>query len=427
MTRRRRASTRPPGRPSKLLRMPSTEELKKSHISELHELAAKAKLPKFRLKSKDELAEALGGEPSKEPGSSKARDESNGDDTEERTGVLDLLPQGHGFLRLEGLEPGEEDVYVSASQIKRCELRAGDEVTGPVRAPRRGERHPAIVRVEKVNGAEAAVEREASFDDLTPVAPHRRIPLGVEREDILVRAVDVLAPLAYGQRVLVRAQPRSGRTTLLRGLVKAIASADDGPGIVVLLVDERPEEVTEWRRAAPDAEISAATADLEAADQVRHAELALQRAKRRAERGEDVVFVVDSLTRLGVAQRDPSQVKPLFGAGRETEDGAGGSLTIIATVLERQGEGDEIAEAVETTENAVITLDPDLAAAGVVPAIDAAATAVSGEESIRSGEELEAVRRLRAQLAEGDPADAAGALRVRIEASASNEELLSSL
>lgn len=441
--------------------MTSREKLQDSHLAELHDLAAKASVPKFRLLSRDDLIDAIadgggdreaaaeserpkrrrrrrrgagGDEPKAERGSAREseskRDTDDGsDDTEEHTGVLDLLPQGHGFLRLGGLEPGEGDVYVSASQIKRCELRAGDEVSGPVRSPRRGERHPAIVRVEKVNGEEATEGREASFEGLTPIAPHRRIPLAVERDDILVRAAEVLTPLAYGQRVLVRAEPRSGRTTLLRGLVKAISAADDAPGIVVLLVDERPEEVTEWRRQAPEAEIAAATADLEAADQVRHAELALQRAKRRAERGEDVVFIVDSLTRLGVAQRDPSAIKPLFGAGRETEESDGGSLTVIATVLSGtdDGDGDAVAEAVETTENAVIALDASLAAAGILPAIDAAACAVSGEEALREESELAAVRRLRAELAGQDSAGAAAALRERIEASSSNDELLKSL
>ncbi len=410
----------------------SREELQNSHLAELHELAAKADVPKFRLLSRDELIDALdgdseasasapkrrrrrrrggrGSEDAKAPEDDAADERS--DDTEEKSGVLDLLSQGHGFLRLGGLEPAEGDVYVSASQVKRCELRAGDEVTGPVRSPRRGERHPALVRIETVNGVEASESREASFEELTAITPHRRIP--ISSDDVLVRATELLTPLAYGQRVLVRAQPRSGRTTLLRGLVKAISAADDAPGIVVLLVDERPEEVTAWRREAPDVEIAAATADLEAPDQVRHAELALARAKRRAERGEDVVFIVDSLTRLGVAQRDPGAVKPLFGAGRETEEDGSGSLTVIATVLTGTDDGNEVAEAVETTENATIALDPKLAAAGVVPALDVSGTAVSGEEALRDESELAEVRSLRAVLGELDPEAAAASLRERL-------------
>ncbi len=342
------------------------------------------------------------------------------------TGVLDVVPAGHGFLRLRGLEPDADDVYISASQIRRCELRAGDEVAGPARPPRRGEHHPALVRVERVNGEEPGEERAAGFEDLTPVAPHRRLPLG-DFDDALVRAVDLLAPLAFGQRVLILAEPRSGRTTLLRSLVRAIGAGDDGPGVIVLLVDERPEEVTEWKREATGAEIVAAPSDLDASDQVRHAELAVARAKRRAEKGEDVVVIVDSLTRLGVAYRDPIAIKPIFGAGRELEEEGSGSLTMIATVLKGTEDGEGALEGVETTENATIALDAELAAAGVIPAIDVARTGAVAEDKLREPDELEAVRHLRDELRGADPRAAAEALGERIRSSASNAELLSSL
>jgi transcription termination factor Rho len=342
----------------------------------------------------------------------------------EVTGVLDVLPPGHGLLRVEGLSPAPDDVYVSASQIRRCELRPGDEVTGPARDPRRGERHRALVRVTKVNGAEPGADREDAFEGLTPVAPSRRIPLRAEEDDVLVRAADLLAPLAFGQRVLVRAAPRSGRTTLLRSLSKAIQGDPDSPSLVVLLVDERPEEVTEWRRRLPEGEIAAAPADLQPEDQVRHAELAVARAKRRAAEGEDVVLVVDSLTRLGVAYGDPAAVKPVFGAGRELEEEGSGSLTVIATVLSGTDDGEGAETAVATTENATVTLAPDLAAAGVRPALDPAGCGVSGEEALRSPEELEAVRRLREELRGLGPEEAAGLLAERIRASGSNAELL---
>jgi transcription termination factor Rho len=226
--------------------------------------------------------------------------------------------------------------------------------------------------------------------------------------------------------VLVISEPRSGRTTLLRGLVSAIEAAEEGPGVIVLLVDERPEEVTEWKRQAPSAEIAAAPADLEAEDQVRHAELALARAKRRAESGEDVVVVIDSLTRLGIAYRDPMEVKPVFGAGRELEEEGVGSLTVIATVL-RGIEEEGALEAVETTESSAVVLDGGLAAAGVMPAIDVLRTAAVGEERLREDAELEAVQRLREELRDLDPRATAKALAERIRSSASNAELLSSL
>ncbi len=436
----------------------ASEDLKKAHLARLHERAAAAGVPNYRRLRREELIERLGGEAGEEPGGEagdepaagrrpparerkrperkrgRAEREERPDDreaeeaeTEPATGVLDVLGAGHGFLRRQGLDPDPDDVYVSASQIRRCELRAGDEVEGPSRQPRRGERHPALVRVERVNGAEPGEERSAGFEELTPVLPHRRIPIAPKGDDLLLRAADLLAPLAFGQRVLVIAEPRSGRSTLLRGIVEAIDASADGPGVIVLLVDERPEEVTAWKRIAGEAEIAAAAADLEAADQVRHAELALARAKRRAESGEDVVVVVDSLTRLGVAYRDPIAVKPVFGAGRELEEDGSGSLTVIATVLRGTEDGEGVLEAVQTTENATIVLDAELAEAGIFPAIDPLRTRESGEGELREAAEIEAARRLREELRDADPRAAAEQLAERIRSSASNAELLSSL
>ena len=446
----------------------ASEDLSKAHIAELHERAAAAGIPGFRRLRREELIERLDGdgggggdeggvEESEKPratrsrrggrsrrsgrgGERPARDRERPDrDSEpERSdeeasgepvsGVLDVVGAGHGFLRLKGLEPDPDDIYISASQIRRCELRAGDQVEGPSRPPRRGERHPALVRVETVNGAEPGGERSAGFDQLTPVVPHRRLPLAPKEDDVLLRAVDLLAPLAFGQRVLVIAGPRSGRSTLLRAIVESIDSGKEGPGVIDLLVDERPEEVTAWKRlAGDDAEIAAAPADLEAADQVRHAELAMARAKRRAESGEDVVVIVDSLTRLGVSYRDPIAIKPIFGAGRELEEEGSGSLTVIGTVLRETEDGEGALEAVETTENATIVLDAELAGAGIAPAIDVSQTRESGEEELREADEIEAVRRLREELGDADTRTAAEQLGERIRSSASNAELLYSL
>lgn len=448
-------------------------ELDSKHLAELHARAAELGVPGFRRMRRDELITELmardGGEaaseeakaerpaakeadvqfgeeaeaPSAEEVEDKETEDEEPEDAEPRarkgrareeeaggepvTGVLDVVAAGHGFLRLRGLEPDPDDIYISASQIRRCELRAGDQVEGPARQPRRGERHPALVRVERVNGEEPGEERSAGFEELTPVTPRRRIPISPDSDDVLVRAVDLLAPLAFGQRVLVVSEPHSGRTTLLRGLVKAISAADDAPRVIVLLVDERPEEVTEWKRQATGVEIVAAPSDLDATDQVRHAELAVARAKRRAESGEDVVVIVDSLTRLGVAYRDPIAVKPVFGAGRELEEDGSGSLTMIATVLKETDDGEGAVEAVETTENATIVLDAELAAANVFPAIDVARTITVTEDQLRDGPELEAARRLREELSGADPRAAAEALAERIRSSASNAELLSSL
>jgi transcription termination factor Rho len=363
------------------------------------------------------------GEPAAKEGDEDERAEQGDDDaeveTEDVTGVLDRMPQGYGFLRLEGLSAHEGDVYVSASQIRRCELRPGDEVSGPARSPRRGERHRALVRVESVNGQEPEGER-VQFEDLTAVAPTRRLPLG--EGEPLARAVDLLAPLAFGQRVLILAEPRSGRSTLLRSIGRTLAGGD--ARVRVLLADERPEEVTEWERALPDAEIVAAPADQEPADQVRAAELAMGYAKRRAEAGEDVVVIIDSLSRLALGYRDPSRVKRIFGAGRELSDEGSGSLTVIATVLDSDERGQDVRDALETTENALLRLDAELASQGIVPSLLVSESRVSGEEELRSPEELEAARAMRSELADMDPAEAARVLGERIESTKSNEELL---
>jgi transcription termination factor Rho len=336
-----------------------------------------------------------------------------------------MTASGHGFLRLGGLESGADDVYVSASQIRRCELRPGDEVSGPARAPRRGERHRALVHVDGVNGGEPPSEERPTLADLVPARPRRRLPLTIAADDVLLRAVDLLAPLAFGQRVLVSAAPRSGRTTLLRGLARALADAE--LDLIVLLVDERPEEAAAWREAVPSAAHAIATADMAPNEQVRLAELAAERARRRLEGGADVVLICDSLSRLAVAADGTADVKRLFGAGREIAGDGAGSLTVIATTVAGAADDGAAERAVVTTENALVTLDPDLAAAGVVPALRVAGCRVSGEEELRAPEELAAARALRALLADLGPTEAATLLRERISTTADNAELLRGL
>jgi transcription termination factor Rho len=429
-------------------------ELADKHLAELHLLAARAGVPGYRLLRRDELAEQLAERgveeapeeaPAEEP--AEVREEAPAEEPEDRepapeeepsgrreqgegpteqvSGVLDILPQRYGFLRLSGLEAAADDVYISASQIRRCELRTGDEVTGPAREPRRGERYRALVHVDLVNGSEATEEDgRPDFDALTPVAPSRRLVLEPDPADLLTRAVDLLVPLALGQRILVHAAPRSGRTTLLRGLSGAIAGAAQNLPLIVLLVDERPEEATRWREALPGAEVAAATADMGPKEQSRAADMTLARAKRRAESGDDVVLIVDSLSRLGVASGDPAAAKALFGSGRELAEQDAGSLTVIATALEGTGEDDAVLTAVATTENALVRLDPELAAAGVYPALRPGETRASDEEALREAGELEAVRRLREFLSGLEPREAADALRERLEAFRTNAKLL---
>lgn len=344
----------------------------------------------------------------------------------EVTGVLDVLPRGSGIIRSDtGPTAG---TYVSPAQIRRCELRSGDEVSGPVRPARRGERRPSLVRVEKVNGEPPVDERSPRFDSLTAIAPHRQMPLSGDTDDILARSVDLVAPLAFGQRVLVEAQPRSGRTSFLRSLAKAIAAgAGDGAEVIVLLVDERPEEVTAWSREVPEVEVSAAPADLGAHEQVRTAERTLAKVKRQAEAGNDVVIIIDSLTRLGNAYGDPGAVKPFFGMGREIEEEGTGSVTVIATALWGSPGDQAVMDAVHTTENVTIRLDASLAASGVEPSLDVTACAVSGQESVLNQDEIDATRRLRAELKDMEPVPAANRLAELIKGSTSNEELLKRL
>jgi transcription termination factor Rho len=236
----------------------------------------------------------------------------------------------------------------------------------------------------------------------------------------LSRAVDLLAPLALGQRVLVRAAPRSGRTTLLRGIARAASAAR--LRLVVLLIDERPEEATKWREDFADAELAIATAEMAPRDQFHLAELALERSRRLAERGDDVVLICDSLSRLAFAADDAAEVKRLFGSGRNLADA--GSLTVVATVLNGSREEGAAQRAVITTESALVTLDAELAAAGSYPAIRPDECRVSNEEELRDPAELEAVRRLRSVLADLDLDEGVTTLREAIEGSASNAELL---
>lgn len=457
-------------------------DLKSKSLAELHELAGKAGIEKFRLLRRDELIEKLdssgggeGGESSSSNGSAEAgrgsrrrrggdrdrgrrgdrerrsdrdrrgardkdekgNDDSAAEDTDDRasdsdsdlteiTGILDVLPRGSGIIRSD--DGPSAGIYVSPAQIRRCELRSGDEVSGPVRPARRGERRPSLVRVEKVNGEPPVDERAPRFESLTPVAPHRHMPLSGDADDILARSVDLLAPLAFGQRVLVEAQPRSGRTSFLRSLAKAIAKgAGDKAEIIVLLVDERPEEVTAWGRQVPEVEIAAAPADLGAHEQVRIAERILAKVKRQAEAGNDVVIIVDSLTRLGNAYGDPGAVKPFFGAGRELEEEGAGSVTVIATALWGSPGDQDVMDAVHTTENSTIRLDAGLAASGVEPSLDVTACAVSGQEAVLDKDEVDAVRRLRAELKDMEPVPAANRLAELIKGSSNNEELLKNL
>jgi transcription termination factor Rho len=412
-------------------------DFSKLHLADLHAAAAEQGVEGYRKLRREDLIAALDPdemtvtgtvlvadqEEAVEVDAEGAREPDADEATVEIAGILELTRQRFGFVRVGGLHPRPDDVYISASQVRRCELRPGDEVIGPAREPRRGEKHRALVHVDRVNGEEPGAEERPDFDALPPVPPERRVPLDGDRADVLTRAVDLLAPLALGQRVLVRAAPRSGRTSLLRGIAREVAKAR--LHLVILLVDERPEEATAWREAMPEAELAIATADMAPRDQVHVAELALERARRLAETGDDVVVLADSLSRLALAAGNANEAKRLFGSGRNLT--GGGSLTVVATVLADSPDEGEAERAVVTTESALVTLDPDLAADGIHPAIDPDGCRVSNEDELREADELDAIRRLRSLLSDLDPDEAASLLRERIEGSASNAELLEKL
>jgi transcription termination factor Rho len=432
--------------------------LETEHLAELHRRAAELGVERFRLLPRAELVAAIlerdpeagtgadaaagdEGEPrrprerrprrrGRERGRREEREEPEEDEPGEPVvGVLDITPRGHGFIRRSGLDSGQEDVYVSPSQIRRCEMQRGDEVAGPARQPRRGERYPALVHVDTINGV-APGEEHPRLDDATPVHPTRRIELAgaaaTPEEAILLRSIDLLLPLARGQRVLVDSRPGSGRTTLLRALARALAGA--GVELVVLLIDERPEEVEAWREAAPDADIAVATAEMRSGEQLRLVELAFGRASRRAEAGADVVLLIDSISRIAVAADDPGRSKPIFGAGRETAEEGVGSLTVVATTLGDVGEDQGgVERSLETTENVLIVLDPALAARGIYPAVDFTASRIAGEEHLRDPAELAAARKLRADIAALGSEAAAAEVRRLIEATPDNAAAIASI
>jgi transcription termination factor Rho len=258
---------------------------------------------------------------------------------EVRSGVLDILPNGSGFARVDPSGHSREDVYVSPAQIRRCELRAGDVVGGPVRPPRRSERHPSLVRVETVNGADAEPpEERPRFSELTPTFPTERLAAPAELESV---------PFGKGSRVAVGGPPGAGATTLLRRIVATIAERHPELELTVLLVGARPEEVTEWQREA-SAPVAGGGFDRSIEGQAQIADLAAERAKRAVERGRHAALVVDSLEAL-----PPAGARRLFGAARNTEEG--GSLTVIASI----GMGWEAQRQATTT----VFLDPPPAGA----------------------------------------------------------------
>ena len=332
------------------------------------------------------------------------------------SGLLEIVSEGgFGFLRSTNYLPGEEDVYVSPSQIRRFRLRTGDFVTGVKRLRGEKERYSALLYVNTVNGVRADGLRRANFEEMTPIFPNQRIPLAESgKSSLALRVVDLIAPIGKGQRGLIVAPPKAGKTTLLKEIAKAVRRNCPEIHLIVLLIDERPEEVTDIREyiADPEVEVIYSTFDREPEQHRRVSEMAIERARRITEQHGDVMILLDSITRLARAYNltvtpsgrtlsgglDPASLympKRFFGAARNMREG--GSLTILATALVETGSrmDDVIYEEFKGTGNMELMLDRRLAERRIFPAIDVARSGTRREELLLSAAEREGVARLR--------------------------------
>ncbi|HEY4607383.1 MAG TPA: transcription termination factor Rho [Acidimicrobiia bacterium] len=365
------------------------------------------------------------------------------EDLETREGLLDVLPEGYGFLRVTGYLPGEKDVYVSANQVRKFRLRKGDIVSGPIRPPRSKEKFPAVVRIDKVNGMTSdEAMRRPKFESLTPLFPDQRLRLEVDgrAEGILTRIVDLIAPIGKGQRGLIVSPPKAGKTTVLQEIAQAITTNNPECYLMVVLVDERPEEVTDMQRSVKG-EVIYSTFDRPAEEHTQVSELALERAKRLVEMGTDVVILLDSITRLarahnlatpasgrilsgGVDSQALYPPKRFFGAARNIEEG--GSLTILGTALVETGSkmDEVIFEEFKGTGNMELRLDRKLADKRIYPAIDIEASGTRKEELLFDRTELTQVWKLRRVLLALDPGAALELLIDRLKTTKSNAEFL---
>lgn len=360
-------------------------------------------------------------------------------------GVLEVQNGGYGFLRANNCSPGPEDIYVSIAQIRRFGLRSGDYVVGRTREKRVGDRYNALMYIDSINGDNPEIARaRRPFDSLTPIHPNRRLTLESQtgENDMAMRLLDFIAPIGLGQRALIVAPPKAGKTVLLKKIAQAIRKNHPDIELIVLLIDERPEEVTDLRRSV-DAQIVYSTFDAPQENHVRVAEMVYERAQRLVEQGKHVVVLMDSLTRLaracnalspggramsgGLAPGVLAMPKKFFGAARNIEEG--GSLTMIATVLVETGSrmDDVIFEEFKGTGNAEIRLDRALSEARVFPAIDLAKSGTRREELLLTGEEAEGVRAVRRILSQGHTREATQQLMGMLEKTERNKDFFKKL
>ncbi|HEX6406219.1 MAG TPA: transcription termination factor Rho [Gemmatimonadales bacterium] len=409
-------------------------ELKQKSVAELHTLAEQLNISNYSGLRKQDLIFRI--EQSLLDSDTVIRGE----------GVLEILPEGYGFLRSQDWNYlyGPDDIYVSPSQIKRFDLRTGDTVMGQVRPPKEGERYLALLKVEQVNFEEPEkTKHRIAFDNLRPRYPDARIRLERKNGDLSMRVVDLLAPLGKGQRALIVAPPKAGKTILMQKLANAISENHPEIVLIVLLIDERPEEVTDMEENVK-AEVISSTFDEPADRHVQVADMVIEKSKRLVEHGRDVVILLDSITRLarahnvvvphsgkilsgGVDANALQKPKRFFGAARNIDKG--GSLSIIATALVDTGSrmDEVIFEEFKGTGNSELVLDRRLADRRIYPAIDIQKTSTRKEELLRDKDELNRVYLLRNFLADMPPVEALEFLLERMKRTKNNKEFFSTM
>ena len=361
-------------------------------------------------------------------------------------GVLEILPDGFGFLRAQDYNylPGPDDIYVSPSQIRRFNLRTGDTIAGQIRPPKEGERYFALLKVETVNFEDPAVARDKIlFDNLTPLYPDQRLKLETDADNYSARIMDLMTPVGMGQRGLIVAAPRTGKTMLLQNLANSIARNHPETVLIVLLIDERPEEVTDMQRSVK-AEVVSSTFDEPAQRHIQVAEMVLEKAKRLVEHKRDVVILLDSITRLarayntvvpasgkilsgGLDANALQRPKRFFGAARNIEEG--GSLTIIATSLIDTGSrmDEVIFEEFKGTGNMEIHLDRKLVEKRIFPSIDINRSGTRKEELLLPPEELNRIWILRKLLSPLSPVDSMEFLLEKLRGTKDNAEFMAAM
>ncbi len=362
-------------------------------------------------------------------------------------GVLEILPEGYGFLRSQDWNYlyGPDDIYVSPSQIKRFDLRTGDTILGQVRPPKEGERYLALLKVEKVNFDDPdKAKHRIAFDNLRPRYPERRVRLERKDGDLSMRVMDLLTPIGFGQRGLIVSPPKAGKTILLQKVANSISENHPDAVLIVLLIDERPEEVTDMEENVKGAEVISSTFDEPADRHVQVADMVIEKSRRLVEHGRDVIILLDSITRLarahnvvvphsgkilsgGVDANALQKPKRFFGAARNIE--GGGSLTIIATALIETGSrmDEVIFEEFKGTGNSEIILDRKIADRRVWPAMDVVRSSTRKEELLLDKEEINKVYLLRNFLADMPPVEAIEFLLERMKRTKNNKEFFATM